>query len=184
MFAFQGHLILSVFPAFLSERNVLTRRVRLKPFTRPVTSCDAIPPGGALSRETAGPVKGRGPHGALRPFTRPVTSCEAIPPGGALSREAAGLLRESADKMFHRHLLPGAAFLIPQACLGIKAQPLSREAEAFYANCGRNRLPSGCPTPTRRDWSAPPTPAIKGTRCTSSVRNVELKQACSLNHYC
>jgi hypothetical protein len=120
----------------------------------------------------------------LRGTPLPATSCDAIPPGGALSREAAGLLRESADKMFHRHSLLGAAFLIPQACLCIKAQPLSREAEAFYANCGRNRLPSGCPTPTRRGWSALVTPAIKGTRCTSSGPIVELKQACCLNHYC
>ena len=105
----------------------------------------------------------------------PVTSCDAIPPGGYYA---------SADKMFHRHLLLGSAFLIPQACLHIKAQPLSREAEAFYANCGRKRLPVGCPTPTRRGWSALVTPAIKGTRCTSSVGKIELKQARSLNHYC
>jgi hypothetical protein len=68
----------------------------------------------------------------------PVTSCDAIPPGGYYA---------SADKMFHRLLLLGAAFFIPQACFCIKAQPLSREAEAFYANCGRNRLSGGSPIP-------------------------------------
>jgi hypothetical protein len=104
-----------------------------------------------------GPSSGRG-------TPLPVTSCDAIPPDGNYA---------SADKMFHRHLLPGAAFLIPQACLYIKAQPLRPEASS-------RRLPN----PDSRGWSALLTSAIKGTRCISSVGKVELKQACSLNHYC
>jgi hypothetical protein len=36
----------------------------------------------------------------------------------------------TADKMFRRHSLLGAAFLIPQACLCIKAQPLWPEASS------------------------------------------------------
>jgi hypothetical protein len=51
----------------------------------------------------------------LRGTPLPVTSCDAIPPGGNYA---------SADKMFHRYSLLGAAFLIPQACLCIKAQPI------------------------------------------------------------
>jgi hypothetical protein len=57
----------------------------------------------------------------LRGTPLPVTSCDAIPPGGNYA---------SADKMFHRHSLLGSAFLIPQACLCIKAQPLWPEASS------------------------------------------------------
>jgi hypothetical protein len=36
----------------------------------------------------------------------------------------------TAGKMFHRHSLLGSAFLIPQACPCIKAQPLWPEASS------------------------------------------------------
>jgi hypothetical protein len=47
--------------------------------------------------------------------TRPATSCDAIPPGGNYA---------SADKISHRHSLPGFAILLPQACHCIKSQSL------------------------------------------------------------
>ena len=65
-----------------------------------------------------------------------MTSCDAIPPGGTPCRvRPQAFYANSADKMSHRHLLLDSAFFIPQACHNIKAQSLSREAEAFYANC-------------------------------------------------
>ena len=86
-----------------SLRNSLSARVFVDLRFKAISSCPAF-----------GPSSGRG-----TPI--PVTSCDAIPPGGNYA---------SADKMFHRHLLLGAAFLIPQACLGIKAQPLWPESSS------------------------------------------------------
>jgi hypothetical protein len=63
----------------------------------------------------------------------PVTSCDAIPPGGNYA---------SADKMFHRHLLLGSAFLYPKRAFASRRNPCRVRPKPFTRIVAGNVFPS------------------------------------------